>query len=251
MARTEKKKRSRPHVRRESVRAKGRRWPSTPSTWKTAPQLDVVKDGGFPDGRYPDGSPRSRLLVSRPMTSIRSFPSFDRAPLMTEGGLGDRSESRLRGDAVFQSVIWILQLRVIQKPRTPATSSRRIHPLLHSIILCSAISVRAFLPLESSRHSGGRFNCTPTPVGTSSFGGVTFATFGFGAFLSVVRQTFFAFGAFVALSTTTLSFFFDPADFLLSFFFDPEDFSHSLALSPNERELKIGFCVSAYNHYQM
>jgi hypothetical protein len=100
MARTEKKKRSRPHVRRESVRAKGRRWPSTPSTWKTAPQLDVVKDGGFPDGRYPDGSPRSRLLVSRPMTSIRSSPSFDRAPLMTEGGLGDRSESRLRGDAV-------------------------------------------------------------------------------------------------------------------------------------------------------
>ena len=110
MARTEKKKRSRPHVRRESVRAKGRRWPSTPSTWKTAPQLDVVKDGGFPDGRYPDGSPRSRLLVSRPMTSIRSSPSFDRAPLMTEGGLGDRSESRLRGDAVFQSVIWLLQL---------------------------------------------------------------------------------------------------------------------------------------------
>ena len=231
--------------------SKGRRWPSTPSTWKTAPQLDVVKDGGFPDGRYPDGSPRSRLLVSRPMTSIRSFPSFDRAPLMTEGGLGDRSESRLRGDAVFQSVIWILQLRVIQKPRTPATSSRRIHPLLHSIILCSSISVRAFLPLESSRHSGGRFNCTPTPVGTSSFGGVTFATFGFGAFLSVVRPTFFAFGAFVALDYHALLLL-RPRRLFAFLFLRPRRLLTLLNLeSKTKGELKIGFCVSAYNHYQM
>ena len=120
------------------------------------------------------------------------------------------------------------------KPSNKASSSLNfIYDFLFTFYFY--VSVLASLLQGSSRHSGGRFNCTPSSfgIGTSSFGGVTFATCGFVAFLSVARQRIVVFGALVALCIPSLSPF-DAADCLPSFFVVVEDdLSLSFALSPN------------------